>query len=134
MESSSRSATNLSAAVAEEVRIMLIRKKMKQTDLATKLGVNEMWLSRRLRGVQPLDLNDLAAIAEALDVPVADLLPRGGEGRLITTAAPRGGTRTGTNERSPRLAEWPHTGGHASRTPRPASTQRPARLRPALAR
>lgn len=129
MESSSRSATSLSAAVAEEVRIQLIRQKMKQTDLATKLGVNEMWLSRRLRGVQSIDLDDLARIAEALGVYPSDLLPRSTEGRLITTAGPRvhpGGT---PNERSGFRADRSGRTGPLSRTRDEESSRRPARLR-----
>lgn len=133
MESSSRSATSLSTFAAEEIRVLLVRRKMKQIELATRLGQNEMWISRRLRGVQPITLDELAQIAEVLGVYPADLLPRSSEGRLITTAAPRSGTGSGTNDRSSRLSDWPRTGGHTSRTPRPSSTTRPSRLRAAHA-
>ncbi|WP_203911137.1 helix-turn-helix domain-containing protein [Rhizocola hellebori] len=65
---------------------MLVRLDLKQSELAARLGVNEMWLSRRLRGAQPIDLNDLQRIAETLGVEVTDLLPRPNEGRTVATA------------------------------------------------
>lgn len=34
-----------------------------------------MWVSLRLRGMQPIDLNDLLLFARALDVEVHDLMP-----------------------------------------------------------
>lgn len=130
MESTRRPASGLSQAVAKEVRVLLIRKDMKQSELATRMGVGEMWLSRRLRGANPIDLDDLARIADALDVHVSDLLPRADEGRLITAAAPRGEIRSGTNERSTRQPERPHRTSHPNRTTPDSSTRRPARTHP----
>jgi transcriptional regulator with XRE-family HTH domain len=124
---------SLSERAAEEIRALLGRRRMSGRELARRLGASPSWVNFRLTGSQPISLDDLQRFADVLDVPVTDLLPRTEEGRLITTAAPRGGTRAGTNERSTRLAEWPRSGGHTSRTPRPSSTQRPARLRAAHA-
>lgn len=90
---------------------MLVRLDMKQTELAAKIGVNEMWLSRRLRGAQPIDLNDLQLIAEALNVEVSELLPRSNEGRIITTGS-------GINGRSAALAKRLHQGSTRTRTKR----------------
>jgi transcriptional regulator with XRE-family HTH domain len=79
----------LSAAVGKEIRKRLIDLDMTQVQLAAKIGENEMWMSRRLRGAQPIDLNDLERIADVLDIDVTDLLPQR-EGRLITVGgAPR---------------------------------------------
>ncbi len=122
--------TSLNAMVAEEIRALLARRRVKQSQLARHLGVSEQWVSVRLRGVQPIDLNDLARIAEFLGVYPADLLPRSSEGRLITTAAPRGGTGPGTTARPTRLPERPQHPGQPSRTSPPASSRRPARTRP----
>lgn len=133
MESLSGSATSLSAYAAEEVRVLLVRRKMKQTELAARLGVTEMWLSRRLRGVQPLTLDDLAQIAEALGVYPTDLLPRPSEGRLITTVLSRGSEQTPPNERSGFRADRTARTGPLSRTQATESTRRPARLRSAAA-
>lgn len=76
MDTPTRSTTSLSRAVATEIRVLLLRRDMNQAQLAERMGVNEMWVSRRLRGAQPLDLNDLQRFAEALNVKIVDLLPR----------------------------------------------------------
>lgn len=130
----SRTATSLSAYAAEEVRVLLVRRQMKQTELATRLGVTEMWLSRRLRGVQSLSLDELAQIAEVLGVYPTDLLPRPSEGRLITTAATRAQPGETPNGRSGFRAERSSRLGPVSRTSTDESMRRPARTRPAGSR
>jgi transcriptional regulator with XRE-family HTH domain len=57
-----------------EIRLMLTRRRMSQSDLARKLGVSTTWVSYRLNGKQPIDLNDLAAIARVLAVKPSQLL------------------------------------------------------------
>lgn len=133
MENPGRPATSLSDAVAKEIRVLLVRREMKQTELAARLGVNEMWLSRRLRGAQALDLNDLDRIAAVLEVQITDLLPRREEGHLITTGGSGSPTRRGTNDRSVRSPVQPHLVGHMNRTSPPESTRRPERIRRANA-
>lgn len=120
--------------IAEEIRALLARRRMSASELARVIGVTQPYISRRLTGDTPLDVDDLAKIADALGVHISDLLPRPMEGRLITTAAPRGGTGPGTNERSTRLPERPQNVGHQSRTTPPASSRRPARIGPANSR
>jgi transcriptional regulator with XRE-family HTH domain len=72
-----RARTNsLAEQVAEEIRVILARRRIKQSHLARELGVNDQWVSVRLRGVTPLDLLDLERIAAVLEVPVTELLPR----------------------------------------------------------
>src|SRR5687767_6944026 len=109
MENETRGAIRLSDAVAKEVRVMLVRREMKQTELAAKMGVSEMWLSRRLRGSQPLDLNDLQLIADCLNVEVTDLLPRSNEGRTVVFA---GESRRQTTEPYSPLARTARPNGH----------------------
>lgn len=53
---------------------------MSQAQLARTIGKTEMWVSLRLRGKQPIDLNDLSLIAGALGVGVHDLLPQASRG------------------------------------------------------
>jgi transcriptional regulator with XRE-family HTH domain len=48
---------------------------VRQTELARRMGVNDQWLSVRLKGRTPIDLNDLFRIAKALGVGVHQLLP-----------------------------------------------------------
>ena len=69
-----RTAT-LSEMVAEEVRAVMARRRMSGRELANQLGVSPSWISYRLSGKQPIDINDLAAIAAALSVGVHELLP-----------------------------------------------------------
>ena len=65
---------SLSARVAEEIRVVMARRLMRQSQLARRIGVGEQWLSVRLRGKQPIDLNDLELIAGGLEVKPAALL------------------------------------------------------------
>lgn len=89
METGIRSAIDLSTAIGKQIRKLLIDLDMTQVQLAAKIGENEMWMSRRLRGSQELGVNDLQRIAEALNVEVSDLFPQR-EGRVVThIGAPR---------------------------------------------
>ena len=65
----------LSEQVAEEIRVLMARRRLRQSQLARLVGENDQWMSVRLRGVQPIDLNDLQRIAEALSVDPISLLP-----------------------------------------------------------
>src|SRR6266536_466589 len=56
-------ASSLSERVAEEIRVVLARRRIRQSQLARKLGVSEQWISVRLLGKQPIDLDDLERIA-----------------------------------------------------------------------
>jgi transcriptional regulator with XRE-family HTH domain len=68
-------AKTLTQLVALEVKLEMVRRDLKQSNLARAIGKNEQWLSVRLRGRQPIDLNDLALIARGLGVSVRDLMP-----------------------------------------------------------
>ncbi len=67
-------AGRLNAAVAAEVRAIIARRGWRQSTLAERLGENEMWVSRRLRGKQAITLGDLERIADALSIKPANLL------------------------------------------------------------
>lgn len=69
-----RSAT-LTALVAAEIRAALGRLDIKPSQLARRLGENDQWLSTRLKGRTPINVNDLHRIATALGVGVHELLP-----------------------------------------------------------
>lgn len=110
----------LSAQVAEEVRSVMGRKDISKAELARRLGVSEMWTSRRLRGQLPIDLDDMERIAAALDVTVMDLLPRDVRSQVTVTQrelASRNEIRT----RPP---------GHPSGSTRPTGARRPQRRTP----
>lgn len=130
MESSVQSAVSLSKAVGKEIRVLLVRRDMKQTEMAARLGVTEMWLSRRLTGTQPIDLNDLDRIAAVLQVQVADLLPRRSEGELVTKDGVTYLSGRRTNDRSVVAPDRPHLVGHTKRSHPPDASRRTARTHP----
>lgn len=66
---------DLSARVAEEIRAMMGRRNISGRKLAIALQVRPMWVSERLRGITPIDLNDLDRIAKVLRCPVLALFP-----------------------------------------------------------
>ncbi|MGH2866782.1 MAG: helix-turn-helix domain-containing protein [Solirubrobacteraceae bacterium] len=68
-------ATTYAELVAERVRAQMGRRRISQHQLADKLGRSQSYVSRRCRGVDPLDVEELEAIAEALQVPIAELIP-----------------------------------------------------------
>jgi transcriptional regulator with XRE-family HTH domain len=79
-------AKTLTQLVALEVRLEMVRQDMKQSDLARTIGKNEQWLSVRLRGKQPIDVNDLGLIARGLGVPYTSLLPSAEAAAAATSA------------------------------------------------
>jgi transcriptional regulator with XRE-family HTH domain len=64
-----------SAVVGANVRAELARRDMTQRNLADHLGIPQTSVSRRLSGVTPFDINELAAVAELLGVGLEVLLP-----------------------------------------------------------
>lgn len=68
--------TTLTDQIAEEIRSWMGRRQMSQAELSRQLNVSKMWVSYRLSGTQPIDVNDLDRIASVLGVGVVDLLPR----------------------------------------------------------
>lgn len=67
--------TTTSAAVGANVRAEMARRGMMQQELATTIGLSQPGLSKRLRGAVAFDVDELAAVATALDIAPADLWP-----------------------------------------------------------
>jgi len=63
-------------AVAEEVRVLLTRRRLTGVKLAEMIGRSQVYVSRRLRGEVAFDADDLGLIADALNVEPVDLLPK----------------------------------------------------------
>lgn len=61
--------------VAAEVRAEMARQQVTASTLAEGANIATATLSRRLNGVQPFDVDELAAIAACLGQPVAKFLP-----------------------------------------------------------
>lgn len=69
------STSTVSEWVAGEVRAHIARQRITGVELAKRMGASQRYVSRRLKGDTPIDVDDLVRIADALDVPVTDLLP-----------------------------------------------------------
>jgi transcriptional regulator with XRE-family HTH domain len=61
--------------VAAELRATIARQNVNQRELAAAIGVDPMWLSRRLRGAVSLSVGDLLRICEGLDIDPCSLIP-----------------------------------------------------------
>lgn len=118
----------LSDIVAKEIKVLLVRRDWKQSDLAARMGKSEVWVSRKLRGSQTIDLNELTAFADAFEIPFEELLG-GREGRLITAAGPQAERARTSNDRSSRATGRPRLDGRPKPTTPDPSTLRPVRLR-----
>ena len=62
------------AQAGANIRAEMARRGISQVALAAKIKRPQPWLSKRLRGVIPLNINELLLIAAALDVPLDALL------------------------------------------------------------
>lgn len=130
----------------EQIKTLLLRRGMSARDLAAKIGVKQAYISRRMTGEVPLNLDEIEAIATALGVDVLDLLRepqplpplepiqprlivRGGARRRYSDNArqPKGGTGFATNQ-SP-VAARPYqrqvSPGRTVNTPPATITTRP---------
>lgn len=65
----------LRTSVAEEVRVLLARRRMSGVKLAAAIDRTQAYVSRRLNGDVAFDVDDLERIASALGVEVVDLIP-----------------------------------------------------------
>jgi predicted XRE-type DNA-binding protein len=72
----------LSLQVAHEVRAWMIRRDVRQETLASALGISQSAMSMRLRGRTRWTVNDLAAAASVLGVPMSVLLAPPSEGNF----------------------------------------------------
>lgn len=68
---------SLDAAIAEELRALLARRRVSARSISDKLGWGQMYLSRRLSGRVPFSAGELYKLAGLLGVPITSLLPPG---------------------------------------------------------
>jgi transcriptional regulator with XRE-family HTH domain len=71
-----RRTTSLAQLVAAEIRAEMGRQRLSQRALARSLDRPDVWLMRRLRGDQALDLEELELIAKALKMAPETLVER----------------------------------------------------------
>jgi transcriptional regulator with XRE-family HTH domain len=60
--------------IAEEIRALMARRQVSQTELAQAVGVSQATFSERIRGRKPFNLDQLDAIAEHLNVSVESIV------------------------------------------------------------
>lgn len=58
----------------------MARHRTTQEELGVLLGLRQTAVSKRVRGITPFDVDELARIAAHFGVEVADLLPSGSRG------------------------------------------------------
>jgi transcriptional regulator with XRE-family HTH domain len=61
------------ASFADEVRILLARRKVKQRQLADALGLSQPAVSRRISGEREFSASEISATAEFFGVSVGEL-------------------------------------------------------------
>jgi transcriptional regulator with XRE-family HTH domain len=119
-----RRTATLTELVAQEIDSVRGRKRMSQAQLARAMKKTPMWVSLRLRGMQAIDMNDLALFAQALEVSPLDLLPA----REIVTAAVRDANQVSEQVSRLTTPKPPTTTGRAKH--RPTSRISPGQRRP----
>jgi hypothetical protein len=115
--------TPMRELIAEEVRALLARRKMSASELARRMGVSQKYMSRRITGETPLDVDDLDMIATVLGVEPTYFFPRQTEGRVVGLP--------GSSSRQTTVSKFGPTKRPSSVSGRngnpPMSTRRPAR-------
>lgn len=123
-----QSTSSLSARVAEEIRVALVRRRMSGKRLAHETGMSQSAISARLTGVTPIDLNELEKIADVLGVDLRDLLPaRARDGGGTTNARYRQTAVAAPGYADPTLADRPSAYRLNDRSPAVAPTGRARR-------
>lgn len=103
--------------IAEEVRALAGRRKVRQTELAVLLGIQQSQVSKRLNGRLPFTVSELVTLADFFGTRAGDLLQTAADRAAAeTTRSPRpmgggsmfvleeGGTPSGT--RTPNPLVW----------------------------
>lgn len=82
-------AESLDVAVGRRVHMMMWEQRITQTALGRAIGLDQSGLGKRLRGERGWSLDDLAAVADELDVTIAYLV-----GETKEAPTPKGGGHT----------------------------------------
>lgn len=91
---------NYSETVASEVRSILGRRMVSQRELARALNVSPNYMSRRLRGELPFDIEELMAVAHLLDIPITELVDQEGDFDPVSSVRARNEGLTGRHDRT----------------------------------
>jgi DNA-binding Xre family transcriptional regulator len=125
METTNRE--SLREETAGELRALLARRRVSASELSRRLGWKQSYMARRIDGRVALDLDDLQAIAHALEVSVMDLLPS--SVNRATVSAPAGQNLCSVTK-STRPKDTRPPGRPETRAPLTPSTERTTGRRP----
>jgi transcriptional regulator with XRE-family HTH domain len=117
--------------VAEEIRVILARKKMSGVELGRRAGIKQSSMSRRLTGQTAFDMDEIEAIAAVLEVSVADLLPKTVEAGGSLRRPYEYATRSVDPLKARPISGGPFSGGRRDST-RPDSSVPATRRRPQI--
>lgn len=123
---------SLTELVAEEIRALLARRRIRQSQLARALGVSEQWVSVRLMGKQEIGFNEAQRIADFLEVDVMDFMPQQREGKLIAVGGASRPTRAESKPCFSPVPKRPGPNGPRNRAVPTPQTTRTGRVSPAL--
>ena len=96
-------ASNPRQMVAAEIRALLGRRGMSQSQLSQVIGISQPQLSKRLKGLIPFDLDELVLLADYFGVSVGSLF-----GEMTNTprpGGPGGGGRYAIRDSNPEPAD-----------------------------
>lgn len=68
------SISDLTRLVAANIRGLMAQHDVKQADMAESIGVSQSQFSKMLRGIKPIDLDQLDGMCTALDVKTSDII------------------------------------------------------------
>ncbi|MWV50097.1 hypothetical protein GRS96_12540 [Rathayibacter sp. VKM Ac-2803] len=108
--------THQTAAIAEEVRAAIARRRMPQVEVARILGLSQSGVSRRLAGFIDFTAPELGTLAAALAVPVASLFGEGLDPSEIDQLASTSSPVSGTSRVAPAAAGTGEDDGRGSPT------------------
>lgn len=120
MATNARGTGALTAAFVEEVRSLLFERRMTQADLVRTTGIPRATMSSIMNARTHIDLEQIEAIAEALDVHPSELMKSSSERKRLTASnavaqdsdlgplvqGPGSVTARSTDEQHRRIEEW----------------------------
>lgn len=125
MTAQAHSEAELATTVAARARGLLAERRMKQAELGMAMGITRSGINNRLTGAKDFDLNELPALADALDTSIEYLM---GLTESRESKNPRPENRTGADVRHQGLE--PRTRWITRRLGRRDAVERELRLVP----
>ena len=78
----------LADRIAAEIRAEMARQQIRGVQLAERMGENEAWVSRKIRGLSPMTVNEVDRFAQALGLTFRQLVLAAEERRVNYASSP----------------------------------------------